>query len=251
MLGVSRDATVRQVRDAFRAALIGGAHPDMGGDPERFQSLKLAYDSASAAASQATAAVPPEGRAQASSPAVAAPMPEAPSRPKTIEDLFKLRSEQRQRFADSGQLRRSAFADREAGKERLRKKRAQAEDRQLRQEMLRALQLRALRDAPTPEAREAWKRELEGERLLSEKRGSGVNVFASTLDDVRRKLKKEGVGGLRQGVGKRSRSGDASVVGSRMVRGAAGTVRVPVYMAPDGSRYYTSPLTSKRIALGR
>ncbi|CAK8995983.1 unnamed protein product [Durusdinium trenchii] len=47
----------------------------------------------------------------------------------------------------------------------------------------------------------------------------------------------------------RSKETSDEHVGYRSVRSTSGTLTVPIFQKPDGARYYTSPLTSKRVAI--
>ncbi|CAJ1440371.1 unnamed protein product [Effrenium voratum] len=133
---------------------------------------------------------------------------------RTMEDYFQWRREQ--------QPRRDAL--REARAERRQQLAARSRRRgsaRAAAQSTRRLEEAAVQQAETPEARAAWLREVDS-----------VNV--------RRQSKNRQPGKPLM---------DAPV-GYRSVRSSQGdTVAVPIFRAPEGGRYYVSPLTSKRVAI--
>jgi len=90
---------------------------------------------------------------------------------------------------------------------------------------------RVLQEATQPEAREAWERELEMEGIPWSDARSDEAGTSKDLPPCANEA-----------------AGDR-VVGHRVVRASPGEVRVPVYEADDGARYYVSPLTSRRVTI--
>ncbi|WP_203453662.1 J domain-containing protein [Jiangella aurantiaca] len=76
VLGVRRDATPRQVTQAFRREVLRGGHPDTGGDARAFRRLVAARD-ALLDQRAAPGDVPPASP----SPGPRAPRPAGPARP--------------------------------------------------------------------------------------------------------------------------------------------------------------------------
>lgn len=246
-LGLPQGAAVDEVRRAFRAAVRGGAHPDLGGDPEAFRQLRLAYSTALAATG-----LEADGGRSAEAARQAAPPPATPAvssaHPTSLEELLRVHREQSARRA----ARRAAQgeAEREAsghtahsGRVRAdapRKAGQPAHSGESSPKLRRAL--RVLETAPNPEAREAWFRELEMERLCQKRQplaDHSVSVPATAA----------AVHGPISAARSTTHTGDA-LVGHRMVRAGAGSIKVPIYQDPkDGAYYYISPLSRRRVTL--
>lgn len=249
LLGLKKGAEVKEVRQAFRAA-ARYAHPDVGGDPAAFQQLRHAYGVALAAAegrplaAAAAGAAParPTSQAPSSTPE---PSPEPRKPAPTLEDFMQWRREQQPRRAEQqrvrGEARLEASRDRQASASRSGQRRAGTwRARAGGTSPTRACVKRILKEAPHPEAREAWRRELEMEGIpqshMAAKKKKRAQASPSTATENSRA---------------KPPSADAQVVGHRVVRARVGDVKVPVYQADDGARYYVSPLTSRRVTIPR
>merc|ERR1712083_292666 len=92
------------------------------------------------------------------------------------------------------------------------------------------LQRRVVEQAPTEEAQQAWLREFQMENRLA-----GDRVRAST--PRRRKFSASPERTRRR------------LVGHRTLLVAGGQVKVPVFEDADGTHFYTSPQTDRRVAV--
>ncbi|CAK8996075.1 unnamed protein product [Durusdinium trenchii] len=224
VLGLSPGASSSEVRRAFRARARLW-HPDRGGDPERFQALSQAYahamnfEASTESAEKATSSV----RRRAVED-------EAERREPTLEDFLQWRRKQRCVPRVEGYwsalltaasccitlprqtARRAAERERFASSSPRHGEKVWSAQRSLQD---------AVRQADTPELEAAWLREAD-------------------IEQVRQQPKKS-----------QSKSKETSDehVGYRSVRSTSGTLTVPIFQKPDGARYYTSPLTSKRVAI--
>eukprot|EP00929_Paragymnodinium_shiwhaense_P084874 TRINITY_DN45420_c0_g1_i1.p1 TRINITY_DN45420_c0_g1~~TRINITY_DN45420_c0_g1_i1.p1 ORF type:complete len:335 (-),score=73.35 TRINITY_DN45420_c0_g1_i1:3-1007(-) len=238
MLGIERGVSPDEVRDAFRKQIRAGAHPDLGGDPERFRLLRVAYQNALHVAENPAAAAQYVDSVES-----AAEEEEEPE--KTMDDFWRQREDDEQ-HARAVQEARQEQLERQRAKARRRAASAQTvreatvhddawADKRIRRVM------KALQDAPTPELRAAWQRELRGEKMMHDL------AERSEEKDLQDKAVEAKAAAPR---GKPKAAKDV-LVGHRTVRARQGEVRVPVYEADTGKRYYVSPLTSRRIPVPR
>jgi len=235
LLGLERGAAVAAVRQAYRAAVRGGAHPDVGGNPEEFRRLRRAYSAALAAAEgrQAPLRQPARPTATATRPATE-PAGQRPRPAPTLDDFLRWRREQQPRHDAHRKVRREmqCEAHREAWhatvKSHKKRSHARGHDSSGRglaaRDRQRHIQ-RIIEKTTVPEAAEAWQRELAMDGFAHDKAGASRKGAASDAPH---------------------RVSDP-VVGHRMVRAGIGEVKVAVLQAADGARYYVSPLTSRRV----
>jgi len=266
VLGVPKSADAGEVRRAFRAR-VRGAHPDLGGDPERFRSLNKAYDRAMAKLEGRE--LPPEPVAEAAPPAVKVPTPtEKPKKsPSTLEDFRSWRRQQ--------QFRRDSRRRVENEQRRQRRGvslRRQADERAAQQYQLQVQ--RALEEVETPEERAMWEREAEMDLLRPQmmadrqkqarrlelqnrpywERQKWSGRRSSSAPEARggrRPASRSQVRGERRQRSSReppAREVDAHV-GNRTVHLPDGPTTVKVFQTPEGVRYYVSPSTSNRVPI--
>jgi len=274
LLGVSPRSTREQVKQAFRER-IKKAHPDAGGSAEEFRQLQWAYKAAleqvrlSPGQTPSTAAAvdgfgsgyqqPPDDQGW------------------SIHDFYRWRREQAQTEYD----RWARDADwRGAQDQRWRQRSTgagqnqQQEDQRSRQRWTGAeqgqRQEEAHRKAQEPEAAAAqaeFKDALRQDQARAaassrarRRRGESRNrdLHKWDWDSVINRQKSmpddssaERSGAARQQQHKRSMQDGDTVVSHRVVETARGPVRVPVYQATSGTRYYHSPVTSQRVTLPR
>ncbi|CAE7541826.1 DJA6 [Symbiodinium sp. CCMP2592] len=269
VLGVPKSADAGEVRRAFRAR-VRGAHPDLGGDPERFRSLNKAYDRAMAKLEGRE--LPPEPAAEAAPPAVKVPTPTPTEKPRkspsTLEDFRSWRQQQ--------QFRRDSRRRVENEQRRHRRGvslRRQADERAAQQYQFQVE--RALEEVETPEERAMWEREAEMDLIRPQM------MAARQRQARRRELQNRPYWERQKWVGRRSSSApeargerrpavrshargerrqrssrepppgwevDAHV-GNRTVNLPDGPTTVKVFQTPEGVRYYVSPSTSRRVPI--
>lgn len=222
VLGVPRYSSVDEVRKAFRKAMRY-AHPDTGGDPEKFRQLQAARDQALSAANSDLASARGRATSRASygeEQAVTEDPVEGPP-PATYQDFL----DRKQRLREFNEARRRAVRDAAAERAQRRFFEGQRDQRSSKYHRWRQLERaqRAIEEAPTPEAKEAWVREMEMENIIKRRR--------STLDGA----------AVQKPTGK--------LVGHRTVRSSTGFVKVPIFEENDGARYYVSPLTLRRVSI--
>eukprot|EP00931_Biecheleriopsis_adriatica_P069248 TRINITY_DN43107_c0_g1_i1.p1 TRINITY_DN43107_c0_g1~~TRINITY_DN43107_c0_g1_i1.p1 ORF type:complete len:305 (+),score=56.18 TRINITY_DN43107_c0_g1_i1:47-961(+) len=221
VLGLRPGADRSEVRRAFRDK-VRGAHPDVGGDPETFRCLKVAYSQAMDSF-QADAPSVPLQRSRRAPPSSEEDVEHTPKKRSTsLEDFFQWRREQGpRREARRQEERKQRRRVQQAGSESRIPTQSRVWDE--RQKMKAALQ-----EAKTPEARRAWLREFESDLLGQSFRAAQTEASGSE---------------------KRSEPAPDLHVGHRTVRSSSGNTRVPVYQDANGTRYYVSPLTSKRVKI--
>ncbi|OLP91011.1 Carnosine synthase 1 [Symbiodinium microadriaticum] len=153
VLGVPQSADAGEVRRAFRAR-VRGAHPDLGGDPERFRSLNKAYDRAMAKLEGRE--LPPDPVAEAAPPAVKVPTPEEKPKksPSTLEDFRSWRRQQQHRRDSRRRVENEQRRHRRGVSSR-----RQSDERAAQQYQLKVQ--RVLDEVETPEERAMWEREAE------------------------------------------------------------------------------------------
>lgn len=226
MLGVPRSASADEVRKAFRAAMLGGAHPDRGGDPEKFRLLRAARDQALLAAARDLA----DARSRVASRAshgedqedtVAAPAEPAPA---SYQDF--LDRKQHLRFHSEARRRAVRDAAREARMKQLRVVRRDPRNNQFQRWRRFERTCRAIEEASVPEVKEAWVRELSMENGAECAPGPAQDAPPEDVEH------------------------HGELVGHRTVRSSDGFIKVPIF-EEGGARYYVSPLTSRRIAIPR
>jgi len=219
--GTDRDEVRRVFREKAR-----DAHPDAGGDPEMFQTLTLAYTRALATFEEAPDA---ESRFEVQ----VAEKEEGPAQ--TVEDLFQLRQEQRLMH----EIRKEALEEAEEVK-KLQQEQSQRkkvleyrwrnlgkrQEREAKKKAMAAYATEMQKEDISPDVQSMWFREMEMEEF-----GARWQPREKQQDEI-----------------KQQRPSDL-VVGARSVNTRDGATSVPVYKATDGSRYYFSPLTSKRVAI--
>lgn len=227
-LGLSRGADREEVRKAFREQ-IRTVHPDVGGDPDRFRVINRAYEKILASFEDGGVDLN-ENHSSTSrtNPARETSQVAGQSRPKTIEDFLQWREEQALRM----QARREEDLRRRKAQAKAKPKSSPSRTNAFASQKAAAIAREGLQNAAkqtTPEARAAWLREFETECLGQ----SAFNKDSSFVD--RSSPIQNFIGDF--------------VVGHRVVRSGSGTSRVPIYKDANGTRYYVSPLTSKRVTI--
>jgi len=216
LLGLKAGASAGDIRQAFRTA-ARETHPDVGGDPDKFQRLCFAYDEALAAANGE-----PQHRCSG-------PSAEPLVRKQTLADLLEWRRSQRDEHNTRKEARRRAREQVHVESRYRRRPRSISQDEMTTMPYKDDLARNTLEEASLPSAREAWVREFAMDGL-------------STLADTAGNPCLEATAG--------GTEGDA-LVGHRTVRGTVGYVKVPVHESASGARYYISPLTAKQVRVPR
>lgn len=266
VLGVPQSADAGEVRRAFRAR-VRGAHPDLGGDPERFRSLNKAYDRAMAKLEGRE--LPPDPVAEAAPPAVKVPTPkEKPKKsPSTLEDFRSWRRQQQHRRDSRRRVENEQRRHRRGVSSR-----RQSDERAAQQYQLQVQ--RVLDEVETPEERAMWEREAEMDlirpQMMRERRqqarrlelqnqpywerqqwSSRRSPSAPEARGERRPASRSQVRSERRQ--RRSRAPPAQEVdahvGNRTVQMPDGPTTVKVFQTPEGVRYYVSPSTSNRVPI--
>jgi len=226
ILSVRRNPSIEEIRRAFRAAIRRGAHPDVGGNPQEFRELRVAYDTALGIA-EGRLVDAPKPRGPGQSAAVNEERPtEVTERSPSLHDFLQFRKERQQ----EGKVRKRAR------QQALRQAASRREDtHRLRSPYAPSARViptsEILNTAPTPEAKEAWLREIKMESIFDRSAKRKAEPLGADMD-----------------IGSRCTD---ELVGHRVVRAGATDVKVPIYRTGCGDRYYVSPLTSKRVTMPR
>eukprot|EP00933_Yihiella_yeosuensis_P023895 TRINITY_DN18556_c0_g1_i1.p1 TRINITY_DN18556_c0_g1~~TRINITY_DN18556_c0_g1_i1.p1 ORF type:complete len:357 (-),score=47.64 TRINITY_DN18556_c0_g1_i1:147-1184(-) len=268
LLGISPDSDRGQIKRAFREK-IRIAHPDAGGSAEAFKRVRDAYQAALEQVGK------PVGlqRQTADRRSAEAQAPERAGW--SINDFYKWRREQVDRekvkweadanFEDQSWDRSSSSRSSAAEQGAKRKWWPGAEEHEHRKRQAEASRdsdfFRGERDEfedkyPPRNSRTATQAEIdEAERRrrheknkqrLADHRGMeelGTGDWAQFLNARKRGESKED----RQKKVTNSPKNNDRVVNYRTVNTRSGSVKVPVYQARNGERYYNSPFTSKRV----
>jgi len=269
VLGVARGSTTEEVKAAFRTAVRDGAHPDKGGDTDKFVLLQRAYKVALMHIREpGNQAIVEEEKAnmEAAVAASDAGIPEA-----IMGGLRDYRQQQANVEAWKAQARRAAQEEQKAERRKKYlkgslwdegnmdyKKDAEKwlnEDpmRMARKSGPRPLLERdelqhALNTAVLPEAQQAWMREAYVSRTLENETRE-----RAAEQERRRRARAVERGGTptppKAAIGGTSASGDLKV-GHRMIRVASGDVKVDLYQDyRTGARYYISPISNRKVAV--
>mmetsp|Transcript_13041 Transcript_13041/g.46387 ORF Transcript_13041/g.46387 Transcript_13041/m.46387 type:complete len:400 (+) Transcript_13041:131-1330(+) len=269
VLGVARGSTTEEVKAAFRTAVRDGAHPDKGGDTDKFVLLQRAFKVALIHIRvPGNQAIVEEEKAnmEAAVAASDAGIPEA-----TMGGLRDYRQQQANVEAWKAQARRAAQEEQKAERRKKYlkgslwdegnmdyKKDAEKwlnEDpkRMARKSGPRPLLEReelqhALNTAVLPEAQQAWMREAYVSRTLENETRE-----RAAEQERRRRARAVERGGTptppKAAIGGTSASGDLKV-GHRMIRVASGDVKVDLYQDyRTGARYYISPISNRKVAV--
>lgn len=256
LLGVGPGATREEVRQAFREK-IKKAHPDAGGTAEEFRQLRLAYKTA---LEEVHTSSPQQTQSSSSSVGGSGEQP-PDSQGWSIHDFYKWRREQVQteyerwaKDADWHTTQEETWQKQWPGTEKRRRqeeaqRRAQQEERRATQaelnDALRQEQARA--SAARDQAREGRRRnrdlhKWDWESVVKPKRSSSNRPDADGSTGRARSPRRQP---------RRPSEDRDTVVSHRLVETGKGPVRVPVYQAAGGARYYHSPVTSKKVSLPR
>lgn len=242
LLGVKRDASADEVKKAFRQK-IRQVHPDAGGSAEKFQIVQQAYKAAMQMVASGTSVLgtPTEEPDVCGSTWSMADFWKwrrdqvAEEREQWEKDAFWQAQKAYQQHRWPGNKEYNAEAEAERRAARLQQ---EEEERELRE---------MLRKQKKAEARVARERERRANRGAQLDLGDGdwIDFLHNSAKQLKQKTSatpaKEDPPLAEEDV----------IVSHRIVTTAKGSVKVPVYQASNGERYYKSPLTSKTIRLPR
>mmetsp|Transcript_105965 Transcript_105965/g.330475 ORF Transcript_105965/g.330475 Transcript_105965/m.330475 type:complete len:366 (+) Transcript_105965:34-1131(+) len=271
MLGVSPGSSRQQIKQAFRER-IKKAHPDAGGSAEEFRELQRAYKEALEEAGASPAQTGSTATSGFYGDDAYRPPPEEGHW--SIHDFYKWRREEAQ--TDYERWKKDAYWKENSNEDqKWRQRWAGAEQREQQEQRRHEHWARGEqheRQEPPNEAEQQrvreqaeFKSELRREqasartqrRQQGERRNRDVHKWDwdAVIDERKADLTGRGARGAKSRPAQNDHSrplqdGDV-LISHRTVETADGPMRVPVFQATSGARYYRSPVTSKRVPLPR